>query len=256
LFPEHRPLSRKKRGKKKQEEGEEEIPLENDIVMPSSLTIKEIVSAIFCYIQEKNLTDQDEPSVIVNDKALLSLFQCDRMNFADVQQLLFNKQLVTDVTREPIVLTYIMTKDSASPSLGQPAPEAPEHIPQVLSFDTDVYVEGVFHYRARELLRRIKRREFEYTSSRTKARNMLCSGRANHDVVNRRIEDAVVGRGYTPEHIPVWLALAKAAPPKSEARTAAQIDAKMCMLLERLEHHTRAAQAAWDVVDACRGELK
>ena len=256
LFPEHRPISKKKKGKKKQEEEEEEIPLDNDIVVPSSLTMKEIVSAIFFYVQDENLTDKDEPSVIANDKALATLFQCDRMNFADVQQLLISKQLVTDVTREPIVLTYIMTKDSASPSLGQPAPESPEHIPQVLSFDTDVYIEGVLHYRVRELLRRIKRREFEYTSSRTKARNMLCAGRANHDVVNRGIEDAVVGRGYTPEHIPIWLALAKAAPPKSEARAAAQMDAKMCMLLQRLEHHTRAAQAAWDVVDACRGESK
>jgi len=255
LFPEHRPISPKKKGKRKTaEEDEEEIPLDNDIVIPSSLTLKEIVSALFYYIQENNLTDADEPSVIVNDKALTSLFQCDRMNFADVQQLLVSKQLVMDVTREPIVLTYCMTKESSSPSLGEAAPEDPQHIPQVLSFDTDVYVEGVFHYRVRELLRRIKRREFEYTSSRTRARNMLMASRSNHDVVNRRIEDAVVGRGYTPEHVPVWLALAKSAPPKSEARAAAQIDAKMCMLLDRLEHHTRAAQAAWDVVDACRGE--
>lgn len=251
LFPEHLPIAKKKKSKKKPEgREEEEIPLDNDIFIPSSLTMKEIVSALFYYIQEKNLTDADEPSVIVNDKALTSLFQCDRMNFADVQQLLLSKQLVIDVTREPIVLIYCMTKDSSSPALGEPAPE---HIPQVLSFDADVYVESVFHYRVRELLRRIKRREFEYTSSRTKARNLLTQSRANHDVVSRRIEDAVVGRGYTSEHIPVWLALAKAAPPKSEARAAAQIDAKTCMLLERLKHHTRAAQAAWDVVDACRG---
>ena len=54
-----------------------------------------------------------------------------------------------------------------------------------------------------------------------------------------------------PEHIPIWLALAKVAPVKSEARAAAQIDVKMCLLLERLEHHSHAAQAAWDVVNAC-----
>jgi hypothetical protein len=216
--------------------------------------MKEIVSAIFFYIQEKRLQDELEPSVIVNDKILANLFQCDRMNFADVQQLLFSKELVADASKEPIVLTYIMTQDTASPSFGEPPSDHPERIPSVLSFDTDVYVEGVFHYRARELLRRIKRREFEYTSSRTRARNLLVAGRANDELVRERIEDTVCGRGYTAEHIPVWLALAKAAPAKSEARAAAQMDAKMCLLLERLEHHSRAAQAAWDVVNACRGE--
>jgi chromatin remodeling complex protein RSC6 len=253
LFPEHAPVPpKKKKGKKKStEEEEEDIPLDNNIVIPPSLTMKEIIMALFHYIQEKNLTDADEPSVIVNDQVLTSLFQCDRMNFADVQQLLLTKQLVIDVTREPIVLTYIMTKDSSSPALGE---AAPEHIPQVLSFDTDVYVEGVFHYRVRELLRRIKKREFEYTSCRTRARNILTAARANPDVVNRKIEDAVVGRGYTLEHVPVWLALAKSAPPNSEARAAAHMDAKICSLLDRLQHHTKAAKAAWDVVDACRGE--
>ena len=253
LFPEHAPIPpKKKKGKKKpSEEEEEEIPMDNNIVIPPSLTMKEIIMALFHYIQEKNLTDADEPSVIVNDKVLTSLFQCDRMNFADVQQLLLTKQLIIDVTREPIVLTYIMTKDSSSPALGE---AAPEHIPQVLSFDTDVYVEGVFHYRVRELLRRIKRREFEYTSCRTRARNLLTAARANPDVVNRKIEDAVVGRGYTLEHVPVWLALAKSAPPNSETRAAAHMDAKICSLLDRLQHHTQAAKAAWNVVDACRGE--
>jgi hypothetical protein len=50
------------------------------------------------------------------------------------------------------------------------------------------------------------------------------------------------------------LALAKSAPPNSEARAAAHMDAKICSLLDRLQHHTKAAKAAWDVVDACRGE--
>jgi hypothetical protein len=251
LFPEHRPPPKTK-GKRKEEQ--EDIPSDNDILVPPTLTMKEIVSAIFFYIQEKKLQDELEPSVIVNDKVLTSLFQCDRMNFADVQQLLFSKELVTDATKEPIVLIYVMTQVSASPSFGEPPSDNPEQIPSVLSFDTDVYVEGVFHYRARELLRRIKRREFEYTSSRTRARNLLVAGRANDELVRERIDDAVYGRGYTPDHIPVWLALAKAAPAKSEARAAAQMDAKVCLLLERLEHHCRAAQAAWDVVDACRGE--
>jgi hypothetical protein len=249
LFPEHRPPPQPK-GKKKEEQGE--IPLDNDILVPPTLTMKEIVSAIFFYIQEKRLQDELEPSVILNDKVLISLFQCDRMNFADVQQLLFSKELVTDATKEAIVLTYVMTHDSASPSFRE-SPNS-EQTPSVLSFDTDVYVEGLFHYRARELLRRIKRREFEYTSSRTRARNLLVAGRANDELVRGAIEDAVYGRGYTPDYIPIWLALAKAAPAKSEARAAAQMDAKMCLLLERLEHHCRAAQAAWQVVDACRGE--
>ena len=102
LFPEHRPLPKPK-GKKK--EDQEEIPLDNDVFVPPTLTMKEIVLAIFIYIQEKKLHDELEPSIIVNDKILVNLFQCDWMNFADVQQLLFSKELVTDASKEPIVLT-------------------------------------------------------------------------------------------------------------------------------------------------------
>ena len=69
-------------------------------------------------------------------------------------------------------------------------------------------------------------------SSCTRTRNLLVASCANDKLVREQIEDTICGHGYTPEHIPIWLALAKAAPVKSEARAAAQIDARMCLLLE------------------------
>ena len=69
-------------------------------------------------------------------------------------------------------------------------------------------------------------------SSCTCAHNLLVASHANDELVREWIEDTVCGHGYMPEHIPIWLALAKAAPAKSKARAAAQIDARMCLLLE------------------------
>ena len=123
--------------------------------------------------------------------------------------------------------------------------------PQVLSFDMDVSIPRFFHFRARELLRRIKRREFEYTSARTKARYMMVASRGNEDVIKGKIEQCMSGHGYAAENIPVFLALARAAPPNSEARGAAQMDARACALVERLDECSRKVAAAWEVVDTC-----
>lgn len=99
----------------------------------------------------------------------------------------------------------------------------------------------------------MKRREFEYTSSRTKALKMLLAAKADEDAVKSKIEDVVSGRSLSSDHVPVLLALAKAAPPGSEARNAAHVDARMTLLVERIQHHARMAKACWEIVDACRG---
>ena len=157
---------------------------------------------------------------------------------------------------EPTVLTYIMNEKTTSPqqppgTTSEEMMEEEGHQHQVLSFDMDVAVPILFHYRSRELLRRIKRREFEYTSSRTKARYLLVASRGDEDIVKAKLEQVVSGHGYSVENIPVFLALAKAAPPNSEARNAAQIDAKTCALVGRVDECTRRAQSAWDLVEAC-----
>jgi chromatin remodeling complex protein RSC6 len=268
FFPRHQNNSRKQSNdqKRKKTDGsasneQEESPpiaLDNDILLPSLLTMKEITTALYLYIKDKNLQDSNEKSNILLDKSLSDLFECETMNFSELQQALISKNLITKVGPEeqPIVLTYIMKKDTTSPQHPPGAvPESdtkdPSHHHQVLSFDMDVAVPSFFHYRSRELLRRIKRREFEYTSSRTKARYLLVASRANEDIVKTKIEQTISGQGYAADNIPVFLALAKAAPPNSEARIAAQIDAKTCALVGRLEECSRQAEASWELVEAC-----
>mmetsp|Transcript_6047 Transcript_6047/g.8837 ORF Transcript_6047/g.8837 Transcript_6047/m.8837 type:complete len:516 (+) Transcript_6047:60-1607(+) len=247
LFPQHTDERTQTRGlgKKKSRTNmkheikveKETIPTENSISVPSLLTIKEIIMAVFHYIQFKKLQDEHEPSMVNCDKTLQSLFECERFNFADLNFLLLNKELISEKTNEPMSFTYVI--DSSS-SVEQ----------QLLSLDMDVNVPSLFHYRCRELLRRIKQREFEYTSSRTKARNWLMSGRASEDKVRQLLEDCVVGKGYTLDHIGAWAALGRAAPEGSEARQTALIDSQICFLLDRAETHAKAAQSAWDFIEA------
>ena len=222
-----------------------EIPTISNVFVPATLTMKDLASAFFCYIQFHKLMDEREPSVIVCDKTLQTLLECERLNFADLQQWLLTKQLVVDATKDPAEITYVIPETTEQQNDNNNV--AP------LSLDMDVYVPSLFQYRCRQILRRIKQREFEYTSSRTRARNWLLAARGHEDTIQLRLKECVTGKGYTAEHIPVWLALARAAAPGSEARTAAQLDAKMCYLLDRAEHHARKAQAAWNLLDAVRG---
>lgn len=273
--------------KRQKSEGEQAsqptIPLDNDIQVPALLTMKEITSAIYTYIQEKGLQDINDKSVINLDKPLQSMFERETMNFAELQQTLFAKNLVTEVgtDQEPIILTYVMQKEGVSnqqptgmttvssqsaaektantpaaimvnPNESNPTPDT-TITPTVLSFDMDIAVPSLFHSRTRELLHKIKKREFEYTSSRTRARYLLVASRGNEDIVKTKIEQVVAGQGYAGENTPIYLALAKAAPPNSEARIAAQIDAQTCAIIERLEECNRQAEAAWDLIDACQG---
>ena len=235
LFPQHANAAPLK--KRARRDGKDAIPTENELFAPSLLTMEEIVSAFFHYIQFKKLQNEEEKSIVVCDKTLQSLFECDSFNFADLQFFLTSKNLISDATNEPCSFTYIISPDN-------------EH--SVLSLDLDANIPSLFHYRCRELLRRLKQREFEYTSSRTKARNWLMTGRASEDKVRQVLDDCVTGQGFTKEHICGWLALARAAPEGSEARQTALLDAQICYLLDRAEQHATSAQAAWDIVESCR----
>ncbi len=128
------------------------------------------------------------------------------------------------------------------------------HIPNLLSCDIDIDVPHLFHSRTREILRRIKIREYEYASCRTKALRLVQHSRVSENDAKMLLEDVIRGKGMTKDHIPVCLALAKASQSGSEARIGSHIDARMSMLMGRLEHHTRNAQACWDLVKHCRRE--
>jgi chromatin remodeling complex protein RSC6 len=187
----------------------------------------------------------------------------------------------------PVVLTYVMNEQTTSPHVptgyeeesekpdekssavsaasasaiakrraAYTSPEDPDHNPTVLSFDMDVAIPSFFNYRARDLLRRVKKREFEYTTCRTKARYLLVAAKGNEDVIKTRIEKAVSGQGYEVDNIPVFLALAKAAMPHSEARGAAQIDARTCDIVGRIEEASHNVELAWEEVDAIRDAMR
>jgi len=175
----------------------------------------------------------------------------------------------------PVVLTYVMNEQTTSPHVptgyeeetekqdesvakrraAYSTPEDPDHNPTVLSFDMDVAIPSFFNYRARDLLRRVKKREFEYTTCRTKARYLLVAAKGNEDTIKTRIEKAVSGQGYEADNIPVFLALAKAAMPHSEAREAAQIDARTCDIVGRVEEANRSVALAWEEVEAIRDAM-
>ncbi|KAG7361597.1 SWIB/MDM2 domain containing protein [Nitzschia inconspicua] len=277
-----------------------EIPLENDIQIPLFLSYNEIIMALFQYIQDQNLHDPADKSLIICDDLLTELFGVESINFGYIRPLLLEKGLIKPIARgnskmaqhstihgmgqqqgtldpvAPVVLTYIMNEKSTSAQvpLGfqeeQKTPSSvppgrrpitittadmlddPSHSPTVLSFDMDVAIPSLFNQRARDLLLNIKKREFEYTTCRTKARYSLVSTKANEDAIKTKIEQSISGQGFIPENIPIFLALARAAHPHSEARSAAQIDARICDLVGRVEESNRKAIAAWDAVDAIR----
>jgi SWIB/MDM2 domain len=174
----------------------------------------------------------------------------------------------------PVCLTYIMNEKSTSPQVPtgykeelispnvasapgrRPMPggaigdasDDPLHSPSVLSFDMDVAIPALFNHRTRDLLLNVKKREFEYTTCRTKARYTLVACKGSEDAIKNKIEQSISGQGFIPENIPVFLALARAAHPLSEARSAAQIDARSCDLVGRVEESNRKALAAWEAV--------
>ena len=182
----------------------------------------------------------------------------------------------------PVVLTYVMNEQTTSPHVPVGYEEESEkidqataedasaiarrraayatqkdadHNPTVLSFDMDVAVPSFFNYRARDLLRRVKKREFEYTTCRTKARYLLVAAKGNEDTIKTRIDKAISGQGFEVENIPVFLALSKAAMPHSEARGAAQIDAQTCDIVGRVEEASKNVDSAWEEVDAIRDAI-
>lgn len=247
---------------------ENDVRVENEIHVPALLTYNEIVMAMFQYVQDNKLYDPADKSLVVCDEVLTDVLQTESFNFSQLQNILIGKNLITrvEVDEEPVVLTYVMNEKTTSPQtptgyseVGDHAlstrnaflvPEDPDHHPTVLSFDMDVAFPSLFSYRSREFLRRVKKREFEYTSSRTKARYLLVASKGSEEVIKTKIEQCISGQGYVEENIPVFLALAKAAAANSEAQIAAQIDSRTCDLVSRLDENSRQAATAWDAVDA------
>jgi hypothetical protein len=254
LFPSHGPgvVGSTIGTKRKIDEVAIEIPcLENEIEIPSGLTMSELIQGFFTYVQDRNLCDDSDMSTIVCDEALQQLFEVDRIPFSQIQVMLVTKNLIRNVSNEPVRLKYILRPDQfVAPS----HISLDSHLPAQLQLDMDVNLPAFFPYRARELKRRIKRRELEYTSSRTKARYILMARRSkNEETVKQQIEQAVTGHIVGRDMIPILAALAKAAPPHTEARLASHLDAKISFMFGQAEEHQKAAQDAWNRLSILEG---
>jgi hypothetical protein len=232
--------------------------MENEIDIPQGLTIKEITNAFFMYVRDRKLSDEADKSLIMANKVLAKLFQTDSFAFSQLQTMLFARNLIRKISTDPIRLIYVMTQNTACLDPSSPPPDAnadplTQIPPSLLQLDADVKVPNLYPYRTRELMRRVKRRELEYTSSRTKARYMLVSRKAkDEETVKLKIDQVVAGRQMGADLQPVMSALAKGAPPHTEARTASHIDARMSYLLGRLQEHQKAAMSARELVEACQ----
>jgi chromatin remodeling complex protein RSC6 len=257
-----------------------------DSHIPNTVTMDEALHAIFFYIRTRNLQDVIDLSVINNNEQLTNLFGCSRMLFSDVRGLLLEKQLLVKVEpcTHPIILNYDMTLDGAEPltkkrrvktsaqkvdesqlttrrrstnidhDSAQPDVEQLEVVPHqtMLSCDVDIDIPNLFHVRTRDVLRRTKYREFEYTSSRIKALRSLVATKVDEETAKQALGDVVTGKGYARHHKQVLMAMAKGSHPGGEAQRAALIDLRTASLLEKLEEQCSLAREYWHIVKACK----
>lgn len=293
LFPNHGPYTtdvltglKRKREDFSLDETATFPPAHNEVHIPNTLTMSDIANAFFTYIQDRRLVHHDD--VVQCDKLLQDSLGMEQFSYSQLRQLLIQRQIIQPVLDDdPVRVVYILEQDAAS-VLGRPFAAVHEESASDLSLlqiDMDITVPNLFPYRARELLRRIKRRELEYTSSRTKARYLLSTGLSSSSsssntaaaaaatnnqarrvaqaamtaakdederVVRTQMEHCVTGQVVAADLIPVHLALAKAALPFTEARMAAHLDSRMAYLLAELRERVPAAARAWQVVEACQ----
>lgn len=264
-----------------------QVKLEEKEGVPNTITMDEAVAAVFFYVRTRGLQDPHDASIINNDEQLSKLFGCNRMLLSAVRPLLIQKGLLVKVEpcTHPVIFNYAMTPDGKEPLTSKKtdvAPEKPtvddaksggrrrtstveksasaeeeeeEEAPMqtMLSCDMDVHVPNLYHNRSKDVLRRIKNREFEYTSARTRAFRSLLTTFVHEDTARQVLGDAARGRGYAPYHKKAWMALAQGAVDGGEAQKAAMIDLRTTSLVEKLEERCSMAQGFANIVQACKG---
>mmetsp|Transcript_10823 Transcript_10823/g.16328 ORF Transcript_10823/g.16328 Transcript_10823/m.16328 type:complete len:657 (+) Transcript_10823:60-2030(+) len=261
-----------------------QVKLEEKEGVPNTITMDEAVAAVFFYVRSRGLQDPHDASIINNDEQLSKLFGCNRMLLSAVRPLLIQKGLLVKVEpcTHPIIFNYAMTQDGKEPleqkkndvevkkeddaksgrrrtSTVEKAASADEEeeeeapMQTMLSCDIDVQVPNLYHNRSKDVLRRIKNREFEYTSARTRAFRSLLATFVHEDTARQVLGDAARGRGYASYHKKAWMALAQGSVEGGEAQKAAMIDLRTTSLVEKLEERCTMAQGFASVVQACKG---
>ena len=198
---------------------------------------------LYGYVSKNKLQDPSDMSIVNNDSSLESLFGCKRMLFSSVNDLITSQNLLIPITAKnlanPKRVSFTLKRSAVS---------------KVIEGDIEVFSPVLFHERARALLLRVKRRELEYTSSRSKASRMLAPSNANaEDALKNSIERCVTGKAGV-QDIQTYLALSKAAPPGSEAQKNGKLHSKLIDLWRRVEAHSSLARANRQVVDLILSE--
>lgn len=238
-------------------------PVDNELhVQPATLTLSEIMMSLFTYVREKKLMANQQPpetrapgdddkTSIVCDALLQDVLGMERLPFSQLQSTLLQRNAIVRVIQPPPVrATYVMRLPSSNTT---PPSDDDDSSPAPWQWDMVCAIPHLFPFRARELLRRVKRRELEYTSSRTKGRYLLAatSRSLNSEDVRQVVDSAVTDKSLIPQV--VWHALAKGAPPHTEARRAAQLEAQWTYLLQDvLPASFRDARQAHELVDLCQ----
>jgi len=268
------------------QEAPPQVKMEEKEGVPNTITMDEAVASVFFYVRSRGLQDPQDASIINNDEQLSKLFGCNRMLLSAVRPLLIQKGLLVKVEpcTHPIIFNYAMTPDGKEPLTPKKTDAAPtkggdndansgrrrisatekaasaeeeeeEEAPMqtMLSCDIDIQVPNLYHNRSKDVLRRIKNREFEYTSARTRAFRSLLTTFVHEDTARQVLGDAARGRGYAPYHKKAWMALAQGSVEGGEAQKAAMIDLRTTSLVEKLEERCTMAQGFASVVEACKG---
>lgn len=280
------PQSKKRKAQDVSNEQLSDIP--KDVIIPNTLTMEEVLRAIFYYIRTRNLHDPADLSVINFDDALTELFGIHRMSLADLRRTLLEKGLLVRVGpgTHPIILNYKMTKEGAEPLKEEKPEDSPNttsiestkgkeqttrtrssndtgnekadptnkqaHFQTMLSCDADIDIPNIYNLRTRDILRRINHREHEYTSCRNKAKNALVATKIGEEAAKQAIDETITGSNLSSDLKQVWMALANGSHEGGEAQRAALIELRTISLMEKLEEKTALARGYWDVVEACR----
>lgn len=103
--------------KRKAQDVIEPVDVPKDVNIPNTLTMEEVLRAIFYYIRTRNLHDPTDLSIINLDDTLTQLFGINRMLMADLRKTLLERGLLVKVEpgTHPIILNYKMTVDGAEP---------------------------------------------------------------------------------------------------------------------------------------------
>lgn len=188
------------------------------------ITLTQFHDNLFGYITKHRLQDPSDLSIINNNQVLEELFGCKRMLFSAVSGLISSQKLLIPINSDNLInpKTFPIALKRCN-------------MMTVAEGTTGVFVPVLFHGHVRSLMMRIKRKEQEYFSLRTKVSRMLTPSNTEESL-KQSIERCVSGKGKVGD-TQTYLALVKAAPKDSEVQKIGQIDVRLLDLWSRVETH-------------------